>query len=74
MRNCCVVHFYRIVWTAVPSGKEKGVAAMLKALHAQEDAQAAREKGRQAVAKLREMRLGKAAEIVEAGMDLHALD
>jgi transposase-like protein len=40
----CVVHFYRNVWTAVPSGKVKGVAAMLKAIHAQEDAQAAREK------------------------------
>jgi len=33
-----VVHFYRNVWTAVPTGKAKGVAAMLKAIHAQEDA------------------------------------
>ena len=40
----CVVHFYRNVWTAVPTGKVKEVAAMLKAIHAQEDAQAAREK------------------------------
>ncbi len=38
-------------------------------IHAQEDAQAAKEKARQVVAKLREMRLGKAAEIVEAGVD-----
>ena len=37
----CVVHFYRNVWTAVPTGKVKEVAAMLKAVHAQEDAQAA---------------------------------
>lgn len=65
----CVVHFYRNVWTAVPSGKVKQVAAMLKAIHAQEDAEAAKEKARQVVAKLREMRLGKAAEIVEAGVD-----
>ena len=30
----CVAHFYRNVWTAVPSGKVKQVAAMLKAIHA----------------------------------------
>lgn len=65
----CVVHFYRNVWTAVPSGKVRAAAAMLKAIHAQEDAQAAREKARQVAAKLREMRLARAAEIVEAGID-----
>ena len=65
----CVVHFYRNVWTAVPTGKVKEVAAMLKAIHAQEDAKAAKEKASQVVAKLREMRLGKAAEIVEHGID-----
>jgi transposase-like protein len=65
----CAVHFYRNVWTAVPSGKVKQVAAMLKAIHAQEDAQAAREKARQVVEKLREMRLGKAAEIVANGIE-----
>jgi putative transposase len=32
----CVVHFYRNVWTAVPTGKMKEVAAMLKAIHAQD--------------------------------------
>ena len=42
---------------------------MLKAIHAQEDAEAAREKARQVAAKLREMRLARAAEIVEAGID-----
>lgn len=40
----CVVHFYRNVWTAVPTGKVKEVAGMLKAIHAQEDAKAAKEK------------------------------
>jgi transposase-like protein len=65
----CVVHFYRNVWTAVPTGKVKEVAAMLKAIHAQEDAQASKEKGRQVVTKLREMCLARAAEIVEAGID-----
>lgn len=65
----CMVHFYRNVWTAVPTGKVKDVALMLKAIHAQEDAQAAKEKARQVAIKLREMRLAKAAEIVEAGVD-----
>ena len=66
--QCCVVHFYRNVWTAVPSGKVKEVAAMLKAIHVQEDAEAAREKARQVVEKLRSMKLAKAAEIVENGI------
>ena len=65
----CVVHFYRDVWTAVPTGKVKAVAAMLKAIHAQEDAAAAKEKARQVAEKLRAMRLSKAAEIVENGID-----
>jgi putative transposase len=64
----CVVHFYRNVWTAVPTGKVKEVAAMLKAIHAQEDAQAAKEKAHQVVEKLRAMKLAKAAEIVENGI------
>ena len=65
----CVVHFYRNVWTAVPTGKVKEVAPMLKAIHAQEDAKAAKEKAIQVVEKLRAMRLAKAAEIVETGID-----
>jgi putative transposase len=65
----CVVHFYRNVWTAVPTGKVKEVAAMLKAIHAQEDRQAAKEKATQVVEKLRAMKLAKAAEIVENGIE-----
>jgi putative transposase len=65
----CVVHFYRNVWTAVPSGKVKVASAMLKAIHAQEDAEAAKEKARQVAVKLREMRLARAAELVEASVD-----
>jgi len=63
------VHFYRNVWTAVPTGKVKEVAAMLKAIHAQEDAKAAKEKAVQVVQKLRLMKLAKAAEIVADGID-----
>ena len=65
----CVVHFYRNVWTAVPTGKVKEVAATLKAIHAQEDAKAAKEKAAQVVQKLRLMKLAKAAEIVANGID-----
>jgi transposase-like protein len=65
----CVVHFYRNVWTMVPSGKVKDVAAMLKAIHAQEDKQAAQKKAGDVLIKLREMKLGKAAELLEAGID-----
>lgn len=65
----CMVHFYRNVWTAVPTGKVKEVGAMLNAIHAQEHAKAAKDKARQVVEKLRAMRLAKAAEIVENGID-----
>ena len=41
---------------------------MLKAIHAAEDVQAAREKAGQVVVKLREQRLAKAAELVEIGI------
>ena len=65
----CAVHFYRNVWTAVPSGRVKEVAAMLKAIHACEDLEAAREKAAAVVTKLRTMKLPKAAELVENGIE-----
>mgnify|MGYP002780896162 CR=1 FL=1 len=64
----CVVHFYRNVFTAVPKGKVKEVAAMLKAIHAQEDRAAALEKAKAVQAKLEAMRLLRAAEIVAEGV------
>lgn len=60
----CIVHFYRNVFTVVPHGKVKYVATMLKAIHAQEDKQAAIEKAHSVAKKLREMKLPKAAELV----------
>jgi putative transposase len=62
----CVVHFYRNVFTNVPKGKVADVARMLKAIHAQEDRRSAEDKIREVIAKLRAMRLTKAAELVEA--------
>jgi transposase-like protein len=63
----CVVHFYRNVFTAVPRAKVKDVAAMLKAIHAQEDREAAIEKIAAVMKKLKAMRLAKAAKMVEEG-------
>ena len=65
----CVVHWYRNVLTAAPRGKAKEVAAMLKAIHAQEDLEAARAKAKAVVEKLEELRLGKAAKIVQEGSE-----
>ena len=64
----CVVHFYRNVFTAVPSTKVKEVALMLKAIHAQEDRQTALAKGEAVAAKLESMKLGKAAQLVRDGV------
>jgi putative transposase len=63
----CVVHFYRNVFSVVPRGKVKEVAAMLKAIHAQEDRPEAAKKAEAVAAKLKGMRLGQAAELVREG-------
>lgn len=65
----CSVHFYRNVWSYVPKSKVKEVAAMLKAIHAQEDREAALEKVAAVVAKLKAMKLGNAAQCVEEGAE-----
>lgn len=65
----CSVHWYRNVLTAVPRSKSKDVAAMLKAIHAQEDIEAARIKARAVCEKLKKMRLFKAAEKVIEGFE-----
>ena len=65
----CTVHWYRNVLSVVPRGRMKEVAAMLKALHAQEDAEAARSKARDVIAKLEGMKLSKAAAAVQEGVE-----
>lgn len=64
----CIVHFYRNIFSVVPSGKVRRVADMLKAIHAQEDLEAARAKATDVVTKLRSMKLRKAAESVESSI------
>lgn len=65
----CMVHWYRNVMSVVPKGKVKEVMAMLKAIHAQEDRQAARDKAALVVEKLTGMRLNQAASVVRDGVD-----
>jgi putative transposase len=64
----CIVHFYRNVFTAVPKGRVREVATMLKAIHAQEDRREAQAKAKSVVRKLEGLRLKKAAEIVRGGV------
>jgi transposase-like protein len=63
----CVVHFYRNVFSLVPAGRVREVAAMLKAIHAQEAKTEALAKIEQVASKLELMKLAKAAELVRGG-------
>ena len=60
----CMVHFYRNVFSHVPSTKVREVSHMLKAIHAQENRAAAEEKTETVIAELRRQRLTRAAELV----------
>ena len=65
----CVVHFYRNVFSHVPSTKVREVAHMLKAIHAQENCQAASRKAAEVIADLKAKKLSKAAELVESHIE-----
>ena len=65
----CVVHFQRNVMTAVPTDRVQEAMAATKAIFAQEDRAAAREKASAVAAKLEGMKLRKAAEIIRSGAD-----
>ena len=65
----CIVHFYRNVFSVMPKGKVKEVAAMLTAIHAQEDRKEAQKKAQTVVKKLEAMKLGKAAQTLSEGID-----
>lgn len=64
----CVVHWYRNALSVTPSGKAKEVAAMLKAIHAQEDRESAQHKALLVAEKLEGLRLSRAAAIVREGV------
>ena len=53
----CTVHMYRNIFSVVPRKTVKEVAKMLKAIHAQENKAAAKEKAKSVISRLREMKL-----------------
>ncbi len=65
----CIVHFYRNVFSVIPHGKVREVAMMLKAIHAQENKEAARQKAALVAEKLLKMKLRSAAKKVEDGIE-----
>ncbi len=65
----CTVHFYRNIFSVTPRNKVKTVAMMLKTVHAQENKETAREKASQIIRKLREMKLSRATQKVEDGIE-----
>ena len=65
----CVCHWYRNVFSDVPRAKMKEVATMLKAIHAQEDRDAAIIKANAVTVKLEDMKLKKAAQTVRNGAE-----
>ena len=65
----CVVHWYRNAFNKCPYKHVKTVSAMLKAIHAQEDKEAAREKAGLVAAKLRTLKLESLAKFVEESVE-----
>ena len=65
----CTVHWYRNVFSKVPRKKMRQVAAMLKAIHSQEDKNAAREKALAVIEKLTQLKLHEAARVLEQGYE-----
>jgi len=61
----CMVHFYRNVFSPVPSTRVREVSHMLKAIHAQESREAADNKAQAIVDDLRASKMGKATDLVE---------
>jgi transposase-like protein len=61
----CMVHFYRNVFSHVPSTRVREVSHMLKAIHAQESHEAANNKALAIVNDLRASKMSKAADLVE---------
>ena len=65
----CIVHWYRNAFTMCPWKHLREVVAMLKAIHAQEDKDAARQKAALVAEKLRTMKLERIASFVETSVE-----
>lgn len=65
----CVFHFHRNILDKVPRNQREEVAARLKAIHAMESAQSARNKAQEIIGWLQEKKLTAAAKILETGIE-----
>lgn len=65
----CTVRFYRKAFSVVPKSKVKLVPKMLKAIHAQENKKASRDKAKAVVEDLRAMKMKEAAKKVEDSVE-----
>lgn len=65
----CVAHWYRNAFSICPKKHMKQLVAMLKAIHAQEDREAALEKSKAVQAKLRELKLDKIADFIHGSIE-----
>ena len=65
----CVFHFHKNIIHQVSRSKREDVAAMLKAIHAQESAKAAKQKADLIADELDDMKLKKAARVLREGID-----
>ncbi len=64
----CMVHFCRNVLAKAPKSKRGGVAAMLKAIHAQESREASERKAAEVASALEDMKLAAGAKTVREGI------
>jgi len=65
----CTVHFYRNVFSVTPRSRMREVSRMLKAIHAQENKEAARKKAGDVAEQLRAMKLKEAAKKIENSIE-----
>jgi transposase-like protein len=65
----CIVHFYRNMFSTIPKKHMSEGMAMLKAIHGQEDREAAQRKGIEVAQRFRDMKLPGAAKKLEEGLE-----
>ena len=65
----CIVHWYRNAFTMCPRKHLRDVVAMLKAIHAQEDKEAARQKVALVVRKLQVMKLERIVNFIKNSVE-----
>lgn len=67
--QCCTIHFCRNIFSVTPRNKTKAVVFILEAIYSQESKEAACEKTVQVAEKLEAMKLAKATQKIEDGLE-----